>query len=358
MRLRTSLLSRAAFMLAVGLGFGLAAAPRVHAVTGSAAILPQILPPADTNLTQDEPFNLGITLINQSIDDNLAPIPATLKAGSKIIVTLACGDATCAAPLPGTLAFVPQSAAGCVSKLPQITSCTALGDNQVVLTVGSNLVMAPNAFIQLAQINLNPDEPVITEDGKFTLLANTENITDIQTCSLINPSKCANAAAAGSTIMYFPPPDIGRPCSHICDSRIMFSDGTDPDRFAGSLLLDAPANCNPTTAPLRFRITNADGQVVNKKIPEGSLVKHGSYWLYQNPAAKIAGGIGYVKVRQRKEAPFGWRVDLRVFGDMDSATLAKMTTSLRMCDYVAATTDDWSPLPDGGGWRVDLGAAQ
>ena len=218
--------------------------------------------------------------------------------------------------------------------------------------------MAPNAFIQLAQINLNPDEPVITEDGKFTLLANTENITDIQTCSLINPSKCANAAAAGSTIMYFPPPDIGRPCSHICDSRIMFSDGTAPDRFAGSLLLDAPADCNPTTAPLRFRITNADGQVVNKKIPEGSLVKHGSYWLYQNPAAKIAGGIGYVKVRQRKEAPFGWRVDLRVFGDMDSATLAKMTTSLRMCDYVAATTDDWSPLPDGGGWRVDLGAAQ
>lgn len=353
MRMRRSVLSN--LLPALAFGLGLAWAAPVHAVTGSAAILPQILPPDDTNLTQNDPFDLRVTLINQSVDDNLAPLPARLLAGSKIIVTLACSDASCVTPLPGTLTFVPVNANGCVTNNPGIASCVASGPNQVILTVGTTINLPASGAVPLAEIRLNPTEPVITADGKFTLVANTEKITDIVTCSVINPTKCANAAAAGSTLMYFPPPDIDRPCDHLCDSRIFFANGTDPDRFSGSLLLNAPPGCDPSSDFFRFRITNEFGTVVNKKLPPGAIRKRGNYWLYSNPAAKRAGGIGYVKVRQRKEEPLGWRVDLRVYGDMDTATVAEMTMSLRMCGYVAATTDDWTPLPDGKGWKVNLG---
>ena len=353
MRYRRSVLS--CILPAFALAFGLATASPALAVTGSAAILPQILPPDDTNLTLNDPFDLRVTLINQSVDDNLAPIPARLVAGSKILVTLACEDASCTTQLPGTLTFVPVVPSGCVTKNPGISSCVAVGPNQVELTVGTTINLPANGAVALAEIRLDPTEPVITADGKFTLVANTGAITDIVTCSVINPTKCANAAAAGSTLMYFPPPDIDRPCDHLCDSRIFFSDGIKPDRFSGSLLLNAPPGCDPSSAPLRFRITNADGFVINKKLPEGAIRKRGNYWLYSNAAAKRAGGIGYVKVRERREDPKGWRVDLRVYGDMDTATLAEMTMSLRMCDYVGATTDDWTPLPDGKGWKVNLG---
>ncbi|MFM8409686.1 MAG: hypothetical protein ACKOCT_05355, partial [Alphaproteobacteria bacterium] len=301
MRMRRSFLS--CLLPALALGFGLATASPAEAVTGSAAILPQILPPDDTNLTLNDPFDLRVTLINQSVDDNLAPLPAQLLAGSKVLVTLACSDASCVTPLPGTLTFVPVVPSGCVTKNPGITSCTALGNNQVVLTVGTTINLPANGAVPLAEIRLNPTEPVITADGKFTLVANTEKITDIRTCSVINPSKCANAAAAGSTLMYFPPPDIGRPCDHLCDSRIFFSKGVDPDRFSGSLLVNAPPSCDPSSDFFRFRITNADGTVINKKLPPGAIRKRGNYWLYSNPAAKKAGGIGYVKVRNRKEEP-------------------------------------------------------
>ena len=353
MRMRRSILF--SLLPALAFGMGLALATPARAVTGSAAILPQILPPDDTSLTQNDPFDLRVTLINQSVDDNLAPLPARLIAGSKILVTLACADASCVTPLPGTLTFVPVLPSGCVTKNPGITSCTAVGQNQVVLTVGTTINLPANGAVPLAEIRLNPTEPVITADGKFTLVANTDNIADIITCSVINPAKCANAAAAGSTLMYFPPPDIGRPCDHLCDSRIFFSDGVKPDRFSGSLLVNAPPGCDPSSDFFRFRISNADGTVINKKLPPGAIRKRGNYWLYSNPAAKKAGGIGYVKVRERKEEPLGFRVDLRVYGDMDTATLAEMTMSLRMCGYVAATTDDWTPLPDGKGWKVNLG---
>lgn len=353
MRKRRSFL--ACLLPALALGVGLMMASSAEAVTGSAAILPQILPPDDTNLTLDDPFDLRVTLINQSVDDNLAPLPAQLIAGSKIIVTLACTDATCVTPLPGTLDFVPVAPSGCVTKNPGISSCTALGGNKVELTVGTTINLPANGSVPLAEIRLNPTEPVVTPDGKFTLVANTDNIVDIKTCSVINPSKCANAAAAGSTLMYFPPSDIGRPCDHLCDSRIFFSRGNEPDRFSGSLLLNPPSDCDPSSAAFRFRITNADGVVINKKLPAGAIRKRGNHWIYSNPAAKKAGGIGFVKIRDRKEEPTGLRVDLRVYGKMDKATLAEMTMSLRMCGYVAATTDDWTPLPGGKGWKVNLG---
>ncbi|MFM8409644.1 MAG: hypothetical protein ACKOCT_05140, partial [Alphaproteobacteria bacterium] len=99
------------------LGLGLATPARAT-VTAAVAIAPIPKPPADSNLQQDEVFDLIIRLNNASTGPDInTNIPATLKAGSKIDVVLACKETNCATPLPGTLTFQNPGGNGCVSNV-------------------------------------------------------------------------------------------------------------------------------------------------------------------------------------------------------------------------------------------------
>jgi len=188
--------------LLLGLGF---ATPARATVTASVAIAPIPKPPADSNLQQDEVFDLIIRLNNASTGPDISTfIPATLKAGAKINVTLACKETSCVTPLPGTLTYQNPGGNGCVSNVTGVASCASGGPNLVVLTIDQDIVLpAFPTDIDIATIRLKASTPVTNPaSGAFNLVASTENILNIQACTV--EDGCVNAGAEGTTPFLFP----------------------------------------------------------------------------------------------------------------------------------------------------------
>ena len=143
------------------LGLGLATPARAT-VTASVAIAPIPVPPADSNLQQDEVFDLAIRLNNASTGPDIGTyIPATLKAGAQINVVLACKDTSCVTPLPGTLTFQNPGGNGCVTSLTGVASCASTGPNTVVITINQDITLPPFPTpIDIATIRLKATSPV------------------------------------------------------------------------------------------------------------------------------------------------------------------------------------------------------
>ena len=71
-------------------------------------------------------------------------------------LTLACADSNCNTQLGGTVTFVNPGGNGCVVNDPCVTSCSASGNNSVVLTL-NNCSIGPNQFLNLAVVRVRQD---------------------------------------------------------------------------------------------------------------------------------------------------------------------------------------------------------
>ena len=174
-------------------------------VSASVAIAPFPEPPSDSSLVQNEVFNLVIRLNNASTGPTPSNfIPATLKAGSKIDVFLACADTNCTTPLPGTLTFQDPGGNGCVANTAGVASCAASGTNKVVITIASDITLpAFPTSIDIATIQLQATTAISSPlTGLFNLVSKTESILDVQACT--EQDGCVNAGAAGTTPFTFP----------------------------------------------------------------------------------------------------------------------------------------------------------
>ncbi len=95
------------------------------------------------------------------------------------------------------------------------------------------------------------------------------------------------------------------------------------------------------------------GTVWGEALAAGSLEKHGRSWFWRWPGARCSGGLFRVKVTPR-DNPSGYRIDIKGFGDMSSATDPVMTINTTMCGQTSSTTNTWLDRENTSGWLVNL----
>jgi len=116
-----------------------------------------------------------------------------------------------------------------------------------------------------------------------------------------------------------------------------------------------PPACDPATAPFSIAITNAGGTVFSDSLAAGALVKRGRTWYYRDPSARQSGGFFLVKITDRPDDPVGFRIDVKGFGDMSSATDPVMSIDATVCGVTSTITKTWSPMGTAAaGWSVNL----
>jgi len=172
--------------------------------SGSIPIFPSAGTTCPTALQPGDEKNILIAVANtSSTTETFTPVNAKLVGA--ITHIMACTDTTCAVELPGTLEFVPGAVDGCVSHVAGVLSCSALGNNRVVIdidnTTGVTLNLVGNTNI--ATIRVRAVEPVNNPScGVFGERAATDS-NDIVTTDAICAA-VATGAAIGSTNEFFP----------------------------------------------------------------------------------------------------------------------------------------------------------
>lgn len=222
--------------------------------SGSVSILP-----SDNTLEQGQILTAVIRVTNTSSEtgaEGVDPVPATLLAGGAITVTLACVDSTCATQIPNTLEFMSQGTNGCVSSDAGVSGCSASGDNQVIVNIGSNIVIPAGSFITLATIQLEAENAVLDPaTGNFSQRAATGD-NDLEAESIANPAlDSVTGGASGSTSYLFPGVcDVQVDKQVSCDGGATWQDaGLVDDNNDGT---NGCSTANPNEVMVRYQVRN------------------------------------------------------------------------------------------------------
>jgi len=201
--------------------------------SASIPIIPSAGTTCDTAMVIGEEKNITIRVQNTSTTTE-SVLPVSAKLVGEITHIMACVDTNCAVELPGTLEFVPGPNNGCVSHAAGVLSCSALGNNRVVIDIDdpTGVTLDLTGPTTIAVIRVKAVAPVVpTVDnpcGRFSERAATDS-DDVVTTDAICAA-VATGAAIGSTNEFFPavPPavEITKSCDdneQICtDQTITF----------------------------------------------------------------------------------------------------------------------------------------
>ena len=191
-------------------------------VGGSAQPVPSV-----TNPVVGQQYDVQVQLSNTSVSNstppgfsfiavNVATAPVPPNPDEVAHVILACSTAPCGAnELPGTVAFVPVGATGCVSAVPGVVGCALdpLNPNRVIITTTPNAVSLgplqlgfPLATIRVQQLT-RPPTFFMQGDATYQGIAGTcsgpggtcSNVAAPNTCNASTPD-CDFAGLAGAAV--------------------------------------------------------------------------------------------------------------------------------------------------------------
>ncbi len=113
---------------------------------------------------------------------------------------------------------------------------------------------------------------------------------------------------------------------------------------------------DPITEGFTFTLSNALGTIYTARLePFDMEARNPSKMRFKDRNAKKAralrGGIGKLSIKRRRDGGYlGYSFKIKAYGNMSRATLARMSTQVRIGDDVAYLTADWSGHD--GKWKL------
>lgn len=146
-----------------------------------------------------------------------------------------------------------------------------------------------------------------------------------------------------------PQPLAGSCCG--CMGQIRFGPGLDRLKISARVIPTSSAVIDPVLTGMTIDLSNANGTVFSATIPSGEFddVNGGRKFVYENRAAFFTGGVASVFLRQQHDELGGYRLRIKAFGDLSSATLAEMTTDVAIGTSSFFNVGVWDELNTG--WR-------
>jgi hypothetical protein len=145
-----------------------------------------------------------------------------------------------------------------------------------------------------------------------------------------------------------------RSCNANCTGRIARDPATITfnvrrttlDRLQVNGLIDPGSPFDLTGVPVGVRLSNPSGLIYEQELPAGSMIVHGRKQKYKNRHAKDEGGFTEFQVHPHRA---GFRMKLVTYGDLELATVPRMTVEVYFGSQRFVHTADWKKTKNG--WR-------
>lgn len=139
------------------------------------------------------------------------------------------------------------------------------------------------------------------------------------------------------------------PCSHVCLSSLRFARAYGQlDKLTLHMRILPISAIDPATEAVTVGLQNVVGTIAGETLPAGSIEdRENGLYDYNDPQARKAGGIAKFKIRPRKDALGGYRVDVVMYGDYSLATDPAMSTVILIGDDLFNNIGTWTQTKHG-----------
>jgi hypothetical protein len=325
---------------------------RAQGVQTSASL--QVIPDTAVNIVNNQLVQVTVLATNTSSDLAKVSLPATI--GGPITVTFGCTDCACMAVNNTNLVFVPGGAMGCDSKAADVTSCAAMGTNEVLINLDANGIdvpVAPGNQVEIARftlraVNIDPNAPPPT----LGIRAMT-GVCSVQAC---NAGACVQCAAEGCSRLNFGGTTLLN-CPHLCPNKIIFKQNG-PDFIEYHAIINVPIGWDPNSTGFQFKLVNSDPTTLfDFMLPPGSFLVGTDTYTFQDANAQNVGGIAFIKAAKRdNQAINAYRIDIQAYsGNLQTGTTnpdrPNMTTTFSIGGLTFTTTETWTRK--NFGWQLN-----